>query len=271
MSSEQKDPNSKKGLMFEKANPKSHITSIIGVVSGKGGVGKSTVTCLLASELKKSGYAVGVIDADITGPSIPKGFGLRDRLTANEDGWFPVESKSGIKIVSTNLILEHETDPVLWRGPLISKMVKQFYTDVVWGELDFLLVDFPPGTGDVAITMFQSIPLTGIVVVTSPQDLVSMIVEKAINMANKMEVPVLGLVENMSYFACPNCKTKYNIFGESKIEEISKNLNITLLAKLPIDPEVASLFDQGKIEDAVSDNIRLAALNLVNKTVSHNN
>ncbi len=231
------------------AHTGSHIKRIIGVLSGKGGVGKSTVTALLASAMKKQGERVGIIDADITGPSIPKAFNVSERMKADKTGWFPEISESGVKIVSINLMLENESDPVIWRGPLASKTVKGFYANVVWGDIDTLLVDFPPGTGDVAITMMQSVPLDGVIIVTSPQDLVSMIVRKAINMTSKMGVPILGLVENMSYFICPNCKQRYNIFGESHIKDIAGQYNLNVLGQLPIDPKISELYDQGKIDD----------------------
>ncbi len=266
----EEEKKQKRMAMLETPNQNSHIKSIIGVISGKGGVGKSIVTALLASEIRQKGYHVGIIDADITGPSIPKGFNVHERMGASDGAWIPGESNAGIRIVSINLMLEHETDPVLWRGPLISNMVKKFYTDVNWGDIDVLLVDFPPGTGDVAITAFQSIPLSGVVVVTSPQDLVSMIVTKAINMAAKMQIPVLGIVENMSYFTCPECQKSYNIFGESKIEDIALKHGVDVLAKLPIDPTLASAYDNGVIEDAICPMIADAAdvlLGKINKAI----
>ncbi|MBN2300694.1 MAG: Mrp/NBP35 family ATP-binding protein [Acholeplasmataceae bacterium] len=245
----------KKAAMLVSSHLKSNIKSIIGVTSGKGGVGKSTITSLFASHYQKMGYKVGIIDADITGPSIPKAFDLHKRIGGSNEGWYPEETLSGIKVISINLMLENETDPVLWRGPLLSNMVKKFYTDVIWGDIDVLFVDFPPGTSDVAITMFQSIPLTGVVVVTSPQDLVSMIVDKAIHMAEKMQIPVLGLIENMSYFECPSCHETYEIFGKSKIMEIAKTHHVPLLAQLPINPQVANFYDDGKIEKIELDAI----------------
>lgn len=253
----------KRAAMLVQSHPKSHIKSIIGVTSGKGGVGKSTITSLFASHFQKRGLKIGIIDADITGPSIPKAFDLHTRISGTEEGWYPEESFSGIKVISINLMLESETDPVLWRGPLISNMVKRFYTDVIWGDIDVLLVDFPPGTSDVAITMFQSLPLSGVIVVTSPQDLVSMIVNKAMHMAEKMRIPVLGLVENMSYFECPNCHQSFELFGHSKIREIAKEHDVELLAKLPIDPMIASLYDDGKIEEVESKIISKAIDTLI--------
>ncbi len=226
------------------------IKHIVGVMSGKGGVGKSTVTSLLASSLNKRGYKVGILDADITGPSIPHSFGVSGRLEANENKLFiPLTSKGGIKIVSTNLILENESDPVLWRGPILGGAVKQFYDSTKWGSLDYLFIDMPPGTSDVALTIFQSIPLDGVIMVTTPQSLVEMVVDKAINMANKMNVKVLGIVENYSYVLCNECKNKIEIFGKSRLEEVSKKYNILPLAKLPIDTKLVSLMDEGKIEE----------------------
>jgi Mrp family chromosome partitioning ATPase len=247
----EEEKKAKRKAMLETPHPHSHIKNIIGVISGKGGVGKSIVTALLASEIRQKGYKVGIIDADITGPSIPQGFNIHERMGARDGAWIPEDSKTGIRIVSINLMLEHETDPVLWRGPLISNMVKKFYTDVVWNEIDVLLVDFPPGTGDVAITCFQAMPLSGVVVVTSPQDLVSMIVSKAVHMADKMQIPILGIVENMSYFTCPDCQKSYHIFGESKIEDIALEHGVDVLGKLPIDPALASAYDHGAIEDTI--------------------
>ncbi len=234
---------------FLSAHSGTTIHQIIGVTSGKGGVGKSTITALLATHAQKKGYRVGILDADITGPSIPQAFHVHQRLMGDETGWHPEVSTSGIKMISVNLMLEHETDPVLWRGPMISNMVKQFYTQVLWDEIDLLLVDFPPGTSDVAITMFQVIPLSGIVVVTSPQNLVSMIVQKAIHMAEKMNIPLLGIIENMAYFECPTCHQHHEIFGHSNLATIAETYHVPLLAKLPINPRIAQLYDAGQIED----------------------
>lgn len=226
------------------------IKHIIGVMSGKGGVGKSTITSLLANEMAKKGYRVGILDADITGPSIPKAFGVTGKLKADSNKlMIPLESSGGIKIVSTNLILENESDPVLWRGPVLGGAVKQFYDSVKWQTLDYLFVDMPPGTSDVALTIFQSIPLDGIVMVTSPQDLVSMVVEKALNMCNKMNVKVVGLVENMSYAICPCCNTKIEIYGKSHLEEVCLKYHLVPLARLAINPNIANLMDSGKIEE----------------------
>ncbi|MEE1243252.1 P-loop NTPase [Frisingicoccus sp.] len=231
------------------ANAKSHIKHVIGIVSGKGGVGKSLVTSELAVMLQKQGYKVGIMDADITGPSIPKVFGVHGQAFGTEDGIIPFETKTGIKVMSVNLILDNEESPVIWRGPVIAGVVKQFWSEVVWGELDYLLVDMPPGTGDVPLTVFQSLPVDGIVVVTSPQELVGMIVKKAYNMAQMMNIPVIGLVQNMSYVLCPDCGKKIYIYGEGHGEETAKELNIPAYASLPIIPEIAALCDAGAIED----------------------
>lgn len=232
------------------------IKHIIGVVSGKGGVGKSTVTSLLASEMAKKGYKVGILDADITGPSIPHSFGVKGRLDGDENKlMIPKMSKGGIKIVSTNLVLEDPEQPVVWRGPILGSAVKQFYDSVKWGNIDYLFVDMPPGTSDVALTVFQSIPVDGIVLVTSPQELVTMVVEKAVNMANKMNINVIGLVENMSYVKCPCCDEKIEIYGKSHLEEVCEKYHLIPLAKLPIDPKLTSLMDSGNIEDYQTNNL----------------
>lgn len=225
------------------------IKNVIGVLSGKGGVGKSAVTELLAVQLAKAGKKVGILDADITGPSIPKAFGLTERAMGDETTIYPVVTKDlNIDVMSINLLLENPSDPVVWRGALIGGTVRQFYTDVLWKDIDYLLVDMPPGTGDVALTVFQSIPLDGIVVVTTPQDLVSMIVGKAIKMAGLMNIPVLGLIENMSYVSCPDCGKKINIFGESKLDAVAAEYDLPVLARLPIDPTLVSAVDAGQIE-----------------------
>ena len=229
-------------------NPKSKIGKVIAVVSGKGGVGKSTVSAMLATAMQRTGRRAGVLDADITGPSIPKAFGVSECASADEEGIYPAVTESGIQIMSVNLLLEHEDDPVLWRGPIIAGAVKQFWTDVVWENVDYLFVDMPPGTGDVPLTVFQSLPVDGIVVVTSPQDLVSMIVTKAVHMAQMMSIPVLGLIENYSYYQCPDCGAKHAIFGESHLEQEAMQLGLPLLAQLPIDPELAAAIDMGKAE-----------------------
>lgn len=230
-------------------NKNSNIKKVIGIVSGKGGVGKSLVSCLLASRCQKAGLKVGILDADITGPSVPKSFGITSRAMQDETGLLPTVTKTGVKMMSINLLLEDVNSPVVWRGPVISGVIEQFWTDVNWGELDYLFVDMPPGTGDVALTVFQSLPVDGIVIVSTPQDLVKMIVNKAFNMARLMNVPVLGLVENMSYYECPDCKKKLNIFGESQIDATAAELGVPVLAKLPINPDVAKLVDEGRIED----------------------
>lgn len=244
-SSRQKD----KSDFLKPMNKYSDIKKVIGVVSGKGGVGKSLVSCLLASKCAKAGLKVGILDADITGPSVPKSFGITERAMQDDECLLPAVTSDGIKLMSINLLLENVNSPVVWRGPVISGVIEQFWSDVRWGELDYLFVDMPPGTGDVALTVFQSLPIDGIVIVSTPQDLVKMIVNKAYNMAKMMNVPVLGLVENMSYYICPNCNQKINIFGESKIEETAAELGVPVLAKLPINPEINKLVDAGKISE----------------------
>ena len=239
--------------LIEPLNEKSSVKKVIGVISGKGGVGKSMVTSLLASKMNKKGFETAILDADITGPSIPKAFGIKEKATGDEAGLIPATSKGGIQVMSTNLLLPEETDPVVWRGPVIAGAVKQFWTDVVWNDVDYMFVDMPPGTGDVALTVFQSLPLDGIVIVTSPQDLVSMIVGKAVKMAYLMNVPVLGLVENYSYLECPDCGKKINVFGESKIDEVAKEYGLKVLAQLPINPEYAAKCDEGNIEEIETD------------------
>ena len=241
------DRKEKQSLLLE-PNELSEIKNVIAVVSGKGGVGKSLVTSLLAVLMNRRRHNAAILDADVTGPSIPKTFGIKEKAKANEFGLLPVKSKTGIEIMSVNLLLENDTDPVVWRGPLIAGTVKQFWTDVVWDKVDYMFVDLPPGTGDVALTVFQSLPIKGIIVVTSPQELVSMIVAKAVKMAELMNVPVLGLVENMSYFTCPDCGGKHNVFGDSKIDEIAKQYNIETTAKIPIDSKLAAACDKGLIE-----------------------
>ena len=230
-------------------NDYSNIKKVIAVVSGKGGVGKSLVTSLLASASQARGFETAVMDADVTGPSIPKAFGIHERAMGSDEGMFPVESKTGIKIMSINLLLEKEDAPVVWRGPVISGVINQFWQEVLWGDVDYMFVDMPPGTGDVPLSVFQSIALDGIIVVTSPQELVSMVVEKAVKMAEKMDVPIVGVVENMSYVACPDCGKKIYLFGEGKSEEAAKRHNLPLLAQMPIDPKLAALVDAGKIEE----------------------
>ena len=244
----------------EKQNDGSNVRRVIGVVSGKGGVGKSLVTCALATVLRRRDYRTAILDADVTGPSVPRAFGLKPgTVNACEGGMLPPRSKTGIEIMSLNLLVGDETEPVVWRGPVIAGAVKQFWTDVVWGDVDYMFVDMPPGTGDVPLTVFQSLPIDGIIVVSSPQELVSMIVEKAIRMADLMKIPVLGLVENYSYVKCPDCGKEIRIFGESKIEETAKRHGVPLLARLPIDPEFARLSDAGQIEGLSSEAFDAAA------------
>lgn len=235
--------------LLKKPHKASSVKKVIGVVSGKGGVGKSLTTALLASFAGKQGKSVGILDADITGPSIPKMFGVTEHATGGEEGIETVLSPSGIQLMSMNLLLDGETTPVVWRGPIIGGAVMQFWTDVIWKDVDLLFIDMPPGTGDVPLTVFQSIPLAGIVIVTTPQDLVKMIVEKAVNMANMMNVPVLGLVENMSYLTCPDCGKRMEVFGESKAKAIASEYGIPAVARMPLDPNIAKLADAGRIED----------------------
>ena len=240
-----KEPKS----LQETMNVYSSIKHVIGVVSGKGGVGKSFVTGSLANRMAAKGYKVGIMDADITGPSIPKMYGVTGAAQADDNGIYPMETKNGIKIMSINLLLPTEDTPVIWRGPILANMVKQFWTDVVWGDLDYLFVDMPPGTGDVPLTVFQSLPIEGVVVVTSPQDLVKMIVKKAFNMAEMMKVPVLGIVENYSFVKCPDCGKEIKIFGESNIDAIAQELNAPVLGKMPIDMDYASKADSGAFHE----------------------
>lgn len=234
-------------------NQYSTVKKVIGVVSGKGGVGKSLVTSLLAVAAQSAGKQAAILDADVTGPSIPKAFGLHDRAEGSEDGLFPMQTKTGVRVMSVNLLLEKEDAPVIWRGPVISGMINQFWQEVIWGDVDYMFVDMPPGTGDVPLTVFQSLPVDGIVIVTTPQDLVTLIVKKAYNMAKMMNIPVLGLVENMSYFECPDCGKRHAIFGESKLDEVAKELGVPVLARLPIDPKTAALVDKGAVELANTD------------------
>lgn len=233
---------------IEPLNEKSSVKKVIGIVSGKGGVGKSLVTGMLATLFSRKGFSTAVMDADITGPSIPKMFGVGGRAAGNQDGIIPAKSRNGINIMSVNLLLENPGDPVIWRGPIIAGVVKQFWTDVNWGDVDYMFVDMPPGTGDVPLTVFQSLPVDGIIIVTSPQELVSMIVEKAVKMAEIMNIPVVGIVENMSYFECPDCGKKHSIFGESHIDEIAARYGIKSVSRLPIDPLLAACVDSGNIE-----------------------
>ncbi|MBP3323897.1 MAG: Mrp/NBP35 family ATP-binding protein [Clostridia bacterium] len=229
-------------------NKMSNVKKVIGVVSGKGGVGKSSVTSMLAVTMRRRDHKVAVLDADITGPSIPKCFGIHERAQGCDDGIFPAITKSGIEIMSINLLLEEETSPVVWRGPVVGGAIKQFWSDVIWNEVDYMFVDMPPGTGDVALTVFQSLPLDGIIIVTSPQDLVSMIVSKAVEMAKMMNIPILGLVENYSYVKCPCCGEHFKMFGESHIDEVAAKYNLKVLAKLPMDQNLAAACDRGIVE-----------------------
>ena len=247
-----------KTSFLEEANKNSNIKHVIGVVSGKGGVGKSLVTGSLAGIMARAGYKVGVLDADITGPSIPKMFGVHGPAMGNEDGTYPEVAEDGTKIMSINLLLDDEEAPVVWRGPVIAGVVKQFWTDVQWGDIDYLFVDMPPGTGDVPLTCFQSLPVEGIVIVTSPQELVQMIVRKAYNMAQMMNIPVLGLVENYSYVACPDCGKKIQIFGESHVDKVAGELNIPVIGKMPMDPSFAVAADAGRIYDLHNEYLQSA-------------
>lgn len=250
---------SEKNDLHVPCNEYSKVKKVIGIVSGKGGVGKSLVTSMLTTAMQVKGNACAILDADITGPSIPKAFGAKGPAMQNELGLIPAETKTGIKLMSINLLLEKEDQPVIWRGPVISGVIQQFWQEVFWGDVDYMFVDMPPGTGDVALTVFQSIPVDGIVIVTTPQDLVTMIVKKAVNMANMMNVPILGIVENMSYLECPDCGKKISVFGESKLDEVSKEMNIPILAKLPIRSEIAGLVDKGAVELSEIEELYAAA------------
>ncbi|MEL7657622.1 MAG: Mrp/NBP35 family ATP-binding protein [Bacillota bacterium] len=239
--------------LLEKPHECSDIKKVIAVVSGKGGVGKSLVTSMLAVSMNRMGFQTAILDADVTGPSVPKEFGIREKAVATELGIMPIKTKTGIDIMSVNLILENDTDPVIWRGPIISGMVKQFWSDVMWGDVDFMFIDMPPGTGDVPLTVFQSLPIDGIVIVTSPQELVSMIVSKAVKMAEMMDIPVIGIIENMSYLECPDCHNQIKVFGDSHIDQIAKKHNINTIAKLPLNPALAELCDKGMVEMFTGD------------------
>lgn len=238
---------------LEKPKQGTRVKKVIGIVSGKGGVGKSLVTSLLASAMQKRGYRCAVLDADITGPSIPRMFGITAKAMSDGDGILPEQTKEGVKVMSVNLLLENDTDPVVWRGPIIAGMVKQFWTDVSWGDVDYMFVDMPPGTGDVPLTVFQSLPVDGIVVVTSPQELVAMIVGKAVNMAEMLRIPILGLVENMAYFLCPSCRKKHYIFGDSRVAQTAAQYGISVTAQIPIAPELAAACDGGRIANVNAD------------------
>ncbi len=249
---------SKKVDMKIPANEYTHVKKVIGVISGKGGVGKSMVTASLARLMRSQGYSVGIMDADITGPSIPKMYGLHEQAVGNELGLFPCVAEDGTRIMSINLLLETEDTPVIWRGPIIAGVVKQFWEEVMWGDLDYLFVDMPPGTGDVPLTVFQSLPLDGVVIVTSPQDLVQMIVKKAFYMARQMNVPVLGMVENYSYLECPDCGKKISVFGESHIDDIAKEIGVEVLGKMPIDPKLAEMVENEKFYEVENEYLKSA-------------
>lgn len=233
---------------IEKTHELNSIKKVIGVVSGKGGVGKSLVTSMLSVLMRRKGYNVGILDADITGPSIPKMFGITRKAEASDIGIYPERTQNGVNVMSINLLLEQEDAPVIWRGPMLAGVVKQFWTDVIWGKLDVMFIDMPPGTGDVPLTVFQSIPLDGVIIVTSPQELVSLIVKKAYNMAKQMNIPILGVVENMSYVKCPDCGKEIKLYGESKLEQTAEELGLNILSRLPIDPDMAKLADKGEFE-----------------------
>lgn len=245
------------------ANEYTHVKKVIGVVSGKGGVGKSMVTASLARMMREQGYSVGILDADITGPSIPKMYGIHEHAVGNELGMFPCIAKDETRIMSVNLLLDSEDTPVIWRGPIIAGVVKQFWNEVLWGDLDYLFVDMPPGTGDVPLTVFQSLPVDSVVIVSSPQDLVQMIVKKAYYMARQMDISILGIVENFSYLECPDCKKKISVFGESRVDEIAKELNIDVLGKMPIDPKLAEMVEQEKFYEVHHDYLKNAIDKLV--------
>ena len=246
----------------EKLSPESSVKKVIGVVSGKGGVGKSLVTSLMACRMRAENFRVGILDADITGPSIPKAFGVHEQIRVTPDGRLlvPAETATGIQIISSNMILDHETDPVIWRGPVIAGAVKQFWSETYWENIDYMFVDMPPGTGDVPLTVFQSLPVDGIIIVTSPQELVSMIVTKAVNMAKKMNIPIVGLVENMSYLECPDCGKKIPVFGESNVDHVAGQMGIPVLGKLPIVSRLAALADQGRFAEVLNENLDDAAV-----------
>lgn len=251
--------------LLAELNPNASVKKVIAVVSGKGGVGKSTVTSMLAVAMAREGKRVGILDADITGPSAPTAFGVTECQGADESGLYPALTRTGIQVMSINLLLDNPADPVVWRGPVIAGAVKQFWTDVIWEDVDYLFVDMPPGTGDVPLTVFQSLPVDGVIIVTSPQDLVSMIVAKAVKMANMMHIPVLGFVENYSYLRCPDCGRKINVFGKSHLDEIAAQFDLPILARLPIDPAVAEAYDNGQME-TVNTEALSAAVEAIEKT-----
>lgn len=251
--------------LLAELNPNASVKKVIAVVSGKGGVGKSTVTSMLAVAMAREGKRVGVLDADITGPSAPTAFGVTECQGADESGLYPALTRTGIQVMSINLLLDNPADPVVWRGPVIAGAVKQFWTDVIWEDVDYLFVDMPPGTGDVPLTVFQSLPVDGVIIVTSPQDLVSMIVAKAVKMANMMHIPVLGFVENYSYLRCPDCGKKISVFGKSHLDEVAAQFDLPILARLPIDPTVAEAYDNGQMETVNTDALS-AAVEAIEKT-----
>ncbi len=255
-----------KKSLIEEQNKLSNVKKVIGVVSGKGGVGKSMTTSMLSVLTRRMDYKTAVLDADITGPSIPKIFGVKGSVEGSEDGLFPAQTKTGIRMMSVNLLLDDEKTPVIWRGPVIAGTVKQFWTDVIWDDVDYMYVDMPPGTGDVPLTVFQSLPVDGIVIVTSPQELVSMIVAKAVNMAKMMNIPVLGIVENMSYIKCPDCGKEIKVFGDSKIDEVAREFGLDVIGRIPLDPSLAALCDKGMIELMENDYLNDAVTAVINKT-----
>ena len=255
-----------KGIQKAQLNNRSHIKRIVAVLSGKGGVGKSFVTSMLATSLNRQGYSVGILDADITGPSIPKAFGIKDKAYGEDNLIFPLLSNGGIKVMSANCLLEDDSDPIVWRGALLGNLIKQFYEDVLWEELDYLLIDMPPGTGDAALTVFQTLPVDDLIIVTSPQDLVKLIVTKAIKMANMMNINVLGVVENMSYLPCPDCGKHIALFGESKVEQFAQELNFKVLGKLPLNPQNTALMDKGLVEQVSLPEIEEAVKAIVERS-----
>lgn len=258
------DSRAKESFIAE-LNPLSSVKHCVGIFSGKGGVGKSLITSMAAVLTSRRNYKTAILDADVTGPSIPRIFGVKGKVTGSGEGMYPLKSTTGIEIMSVNLLLEHETQPVIWRGPVVAGVVKQFWTDVIWGDVDYMYVDMPPGTGDVPLTVFQSIKLDGIIIVTTPQELVSMIVSKAVNMAQMMKIPVFGIVENMSYVPCPDCGKKINVFGESRIDEIAAELNLDILARIPLDPKLSALCDKGMLELMENDYMDTAVTIIENR------
>lgn len=258
-------PSRSGGIAKEELNQQSSVKHVIAVVSGKGGVGKSLVTSLLATVMRRREFGVAILDADITGPSIPKAFGAKGDIIQSGGGLMPLESTTGIQIISVNLLLEDENAPVVWRGPVISGMIKQFWTDIIWSDVDWMFIDMPPGTGDVPLTVFQSLPVDGIIVVTTPQDLVSMIVKKAVNMAKMMNIPILGFVENMSGVICPDCGKRIDVFGKSKVDDLSKEFGVPVLGRIPLDSHLTALCDKGLVELFNGDWLDGAADQLIEK------